>query len=92
MRRRLLGIAGVLCGCLLLAGLAGYLVAVGLDGADKIASVISAFVGLVGLALGVFELLRRPADLPAVSNTYSGDVSGTVIQAGILEGDINLRG
>ncbi|WP_214103911.1 hypothetical protein [Acrocarpospora catenulata] len=56
-RSRLLwAIVGLLTG-LALAGLAAYFVKVGLDDADKTASVIGAFIGLIGLGLAGYGIV-----------------------------------
>ncbi|MFI0418616.1 hypothetical protein [Spongiactinospora sp. 9N601] len=46
------------------AGLAGYFVAVGLDRADKLASVIGVFLGLAGLCLSVYGTVTGRAAQP----------------------------
>ena len=80
---------------LLLVCLAVYLVAVGLDKADKVASVIGVFVGLIGLGFGIVGLVRGRGDPNApscgVTSTVTGMVSGTVIQAGTINGDVDGR-
>lgn len=75
---------GVLGG-LALAGLAVYLFTIGLDEAGKTASVVSAFVGLIGLALSFFGLVRsRPQihnsrPIPAdVKNVIEGPAINTI--------------
>jgi hypothetical protein len=49
MRRKMVGVTAGAVGGLFLIGPAAYLVAVGLDKADKIASAIGAIGGLIGL-------------------------------------------
>jgi hypothetical protein len=95
------GVAIGSAGVLLLLGLTAYLVRVGLDKADKLASVVGAFVGLMGLALGIFESVRGGSKAAAptqsqagdqsVSNSISGSVSGNVVQAKNIKGDIDLH-
>jgi hypothetical protein len=51
-------------------GLGVYFTAVGLDKADKLASVIGAFIGLAGLALAAYGTItdRRPDQPPPAEN------------------------
>jgi hypothetical protein len=53
------------------AGLGVYFTTVGLDKADKLASVIGAFIGLAGLALTAYGTItdRRPDQPPPVEST-----------------------
>lgn len=76
-------------------GLGGYLAVVGLDDADKIASVLGLFVAVAGLAVAVWGLIleRRGGDRPAVEEPQNlhlrAEASGQsrVYQAGR---DINV--
>lgn len=113
--RRVAGVVSTVTGVLLLAGLAAYLAAIGLDKADKLASVIGAFAGLLGLGLGVVGWFRpagkaspTDGDPPAVAespvppavaespadntvhNVVNGSVTGTVIQAGRIDGGVHF--
>jgi hypothetical protein len=85
------------------AGLGWYLTVVGLDEADKIASVLGAFVGLAGLALVIFgpsigtHKDRAGAgaadDTPAktdVRNIVNGTVRGSLVQGRDFSGPINF--
>jgi hypothetical protein len=74
------------------AGLIGYFAAVGLDRADKLASVIGAFVGLAGLGLALHAALSAPAKTSTdVQNEISGTVHGNTIQARDIKGGITLN-
>ncbi|XVQ88878.1 hypothetical protein ACQP2K_16110 [Microbispora siamensis] len=74
--------------------LAVYLSSVGLDKADKLASVIGLFVGLAGLAVGVWGLLltrRQEAHAPAnapgtVSHEVHNEISGGTIHGPVVQG------
>ncbi len=82
------------------SALAVYLSTVGLDKADKLASVIGLFVGLAGLGVGVWGLLldrrQEPAPAPthrdvqaAVHNEISGGtIHGPVIQGHTINGPV----
>lgn len=67
MSRRVLIWLGTITGAGTLLGLAVYLSAVGLDSADKVASVIGLFVALIGLVLSAAALWagRAPEPGPA---------------------------
>lgn len=97
-RRKTFGLAAGVLGGLVLVGLGIYLMTVGLDQADKLASVIGAFAGLASFSLGASQLVRqrsasRQADRDEflINNTITGDVSGNVVQAHTIEGGISLR-
>lgn len=98
------GVVAVACA----AGLLVYFVVVGLDEADKLASVIGAFVGLAGLALagygivvarrgtpppsGPHEQLSRP-DLQAGAGDTHNEVSDSTVHGPLFMGrDMNLSG
>ncbi|MEV7802461.1 hypothetical protein AB0O28_05895 [Microbispora sp. NPDC088329] len=70
-RTRILTWAGGIAALGAGAALAVYLSSVGLDKADKLASVIGLFVGLAGLAVAVWGLLptRRQETTPPASGT-----------------------
>ncbi|MBE3009412.1 hypothetical protein IL992_09395 [Microbispora sp. NEAU-D428] len=76
------------------SALAVYLSSVGLDKADKLASVIGLFVGLAGLAAGVWGLLltrRQEAHAPAngpgaVSHDVRNEISGGTIHGPVIQG------
>ncbi|MGI5159544.1 hypothetical protein [Microbispora sp. CA-102843] len=77
------------------SALAVYLSSVGLDKADKLASVIGLFVGLAGLGVGVWGLLlarRQEAHAPASgAGAVSGDVRTAVhneISGGTIHGPV----
>jgi hypothetical protein len=61
--RRVIPWLGALAGGVVLVGLGAYFVHVGLDRADKLAGVLGAFAGLVGLGLSAYGIVlaRRPA-------------------------------
>jgi drug/metabolite transporter (DMT)-like permease len=67
---------------LAMVSLGGYFAAVGLDEADKVASVIGAFVGLVGLVLAGYGtvLARRGTPSPPQPGPSAGAALGARIQ------------
>ena len=71
-RLLLLGLA-VLAGAVLI-GLFALIAAVGLDRADKIASVVGALVAVIGLAASGFVALRSKRDPAEPVHSYTGDV------------------
>ncbi len=82
-----------------LGALGWYFIAVGLDRADKLASVLGAFVGLLGLGLAVYGAVssRREEAEPepepdpgALHNEISGTVHGNAVQARDIEGGITF--
>lgn len=88
-----------------LAGLGGYFAAIGLDEADRLASVVGSLVGIAGLGLSGYGLLltRRVPSGPSgetastprpddggVTNTISGTVHGPVFQGRDVTGPITL--
>ncbi|GAA4186568.1 hypothetical protein GCM10022252_18770 [Streptosporangium oxazolinicum] len=76
-----------------LVGLGVYFLSVGLDRADKVASVIGAFVGLAGLGLALHGMLSAPAQaVGGVHNEISGTVHGDSIQARDIHGGITFGG
>ncbi|MGW5055630.1 hypothetical protein [Actinokineospora sp. NPDC004072] len=85
LKRRVWGAVAVAVGAVLLAGLATYLVVIGLDAADKVASVVGAFAGVLALVVGILQLRRGGGAEPggSVRNEISGNarVTGPVIQA-----------
>ncbi|NUW34815.1 hypothetical protein HTZ77_25780 [Nonomuraea sp. SMC257] len=89
MRRRVLIWTGSLVALAALAGLGIYLWRVGLDDADKLASVFGLFVALAGLAVALYGLIadRRAVDVDVDQEAEVGG-NGEVYQAG---GDINER-
>ncbi|MEU8377850.1 hypothetical protein [Streptosporangium sp. NPDC048865] len=80
-----------------LVALGWYFIAVGLDRADKLASVLGAFVGLLGLGLAVYGAVSsRPEEADpepepgGVHNEISGTVHGNAVQARDVEGGITF--
>ncbi|MFC6082986.1 SET domain-containing protein [Sphaerisporangium aureirubrum] len=75
-----------------------YFARVGLENADRTASVIGAFVGLTGLAVTVYAMLtgttpgtRRPGGSGETRNTVEGGtVYGPLVQGRDFHGDITL--
>ncbi|TDD58313.1 hypothetical protein [Actinomadura rubrisoli] len=59
MRGRVLVRGGAVVAAMATVGLGGYFAAVGLDEADKLASVIGVFVALAGLAVAVYGLVAE---------------------------------
>lgn len=85
------------------AGLITYFAAVGLDEANKIASVISAIIGLAGLAVAVYGVLvahrspPQPVIAPAAPTAASGghsvtdsEIGGDNIMIGDVGNDVNI--
>lgn len=85
MRGRVLTWAGGITALGAGAALVVYLSSVGLDDADKLASVIGLFVGLVSLAVGVWGLLltrREHARTPASGTGAPGNGAANGAAAG----------
>ncbi|MBO4272431.1 hypothetical protein [Microbispora triticiradicis] len=85
MRGRVLTWAGGIAALGAGAALVVYLSSVGLDDADKLASVIGLFVGLVSLAVGVWGLLltrREHARTPASGTGATGNAAANRAAAG----------
>jgi hypothetical protein len=80
------------------AGLGVYFTRVGLDNADKLASVIGAFIGLAGLALTARGLLADRRAAPAASQAAGGqqvsgsEVGGDVLQVKGVTGNLRIGG
>lgn len=75
--RAIVSVAAGLLGSLVLVGLIAYLFAIGLDKADKVASVASALVGLTSLGLGWVGLVWNHSQ-GANSRTARSEVSNTI--------------
>ncbi|MGS2644174.1 hypothetical protein [Streptosporangium sp. LJ11] len=97
MSRRALTWSGVAVALVALATLGWYFITVGLDRADKLASVLGAFVGLLGLGLAVYGAFSsRPEEAApepeagGVHNEISGTVHGNAVQARDIEGGITF--
>jgi hypothetical protein len=99
MAGRVLAWGGAAVAVLALVGLGAYFGVVGLDEADKLASVIGAFVALVGLALSGYGLVqeRRGAPTPSPSptaqqaplaNTQTNVAHGSATQFVVWDGDM----
>jgi hypothetical protein len=84
----------VIVGGLALVGLGAYFVVVGLDRADKLASVIGVFVGLVGSGFSGYSVVltrRGPAQSPSRGQTVSRSaVAGDVLQIRDVGGDVRI--
>jgi len=92
--KRAMGWIGAVAAGLALVGLGVYLVVIGLDRADKVASVIGMFAGLAGLALAAYGVLltRRGLGQPigrAGQVVAGSSVGGDVLQVRGVRG--NLR-
>ncbi|MFJ8747494.1 hypothetical protein ACIRL2_50230 [Embleya sp. NPDC127516] len=100
MTGRDVGVAALVVAGLGVVGLGVFFAVAGLDDADKLASVIGVFVGLVGLGLSVYGIVlaRRSPPLPgpaapggaavgSVHNVFSGGTARDVYQAGNLTVD-----
>jgi drug/metabolite transporter (DMT)-like permease len=90
---------GVVVGGVTLIGLGVLFVVAGLDKADKIASILGAFIGLVGLVLAGYGVVLARRALPERSSqpraaepgqSVSGAVGGDNIQFGSAGGDVNI--
>jgi hypothetical protein len=79
----------MLVGGLLLAGLSIYFVKIGLDRADKVASAISALVGLVGLGLAAYGVVLARA-VPTHSPPTPGERSQVVADSTISGDNIQI--
>lgn len=75
---------------LAVGALAGYLIAVGLDDADKVASVIALFVALAGLAVSVAGL-RRQARSSSGQVVQSSSIGGGIAQIADTDGSVKIR-
>lgn len=90
---------------LVVAGLGGYFAVVGLDEADKLASVVGSLAGVIGVGLSVYALTlaRRVPETSSenadsvstpsgdtVTNNVSGTVHGPVFQGLDFTGPITL--
>jgi hypothetical protein len=84
MRRRVLVWAGAGIAVVAIAGLGVYLASVGLDDADKLASVIGLFVALAGLGVAGYGLI---ADRRSGSRSQVPQVSAQPNQPPAKEGD-----
>jgi hypothetical protein len=104
MRNRVLAWGGAAVTALALTGLAVYLARVGLDKADKLASVISAFVAVAGLVVSGYGLARErghtsspsaPAQPGAGPQTTKKQVNvgrdGATLFA-VMDGTMNIEG
>ncbi|GAA3937597.1 hypothetical protein GCM10023085_18700 [Actinomadura viridis] len=106
MRGRVLAWVGGAVAVAAVAGVAVYLASVGLDKADKWASVGGLFIGLAGLSLtvnGVVRARRTPEPEPPrgpqpgsgagdVRNEVRGTVHGPVIMGRDFRGDVHAEG
>lgn len=88
MRKRVLVWTGTGAAVAAMAGLGVYFARVGLESADKLASVIGVFVGLIGLALAAYGLVpgRSPAAPPA-GPEMRPDVSASGSRSVAIGGD-----
>jgi hypothetical protein len=79
-------------GGLALVGLGTYFVATGLDRADKLASVIGAFVGMIGLAVAMYGVvLARRGQIQPDGQTVAGStVGGEVLQVRRVHGGLRV--
>ncbi|AQZ66199.1 unnamed protein product [[Actinomadura] parvosata subsp. kistnae] len=80
MRKRVLVWGGAVVAAAALAALIVYFVRVGLDNADKLASVIGLFVAIAGLAVAVYGLRsqpQQPDEAAKPGTSASASASGT---------------
>lgn len=97
MTRRVLGWCGLGVAVTAAVALAVVFVIVGLHEADRLASVVGAFIGLAGLVVAVFGLATSGRSSPGtgvspggVHNHVGGAVSGTTVQARDIRGNITF--
>ncbi|MFJ9075625.1 hypothetical protein ACIRO3_10255 [Streptomyces sp. NPDC102278] len=93
MNARMLIITGVTATGFAAAGLLYYFNRVGLDQADKTASVLGVFLALAGLVLtayGIFES-RNPATAEPNQSVSGSTISGTNIQIGRTGGSVRVH-
>ncbi|MFB4281048.1 hypothetical protein ACBJ59_37565 [Nonomuraea sp. MTCD27] len=88
MRKRRLVWGGVVVAVVAMAGLGVYFVRVGLEHADKLASVIGVFVALVGLVIAVYGVVGdRAGDQPVQGAEAEPDVSASGSRSVAIGGD-----
>jgi hypothetical protein len=95
MRARILLWAGVVIAVGAAVGMAVYLASVGLDKADKWASVCGMFIGLAGLVLGCCGAVRGRSAGPESGDTrneFRGNAYGTVIMGRDFHGGTGTGG
>jgi hypothetical protein len=90
MRRRLVVVACI-AGGLVLVGLGVWGAVANLDAADKIASVVGAVVGVVGLALSGYGLVLARRDSPAGGQAVTDStVAGGLVQVRDVRGSVRI--
>jgi hypothetical protein len=96
MRKRMLAWAGAGIALAAAAGLGAYFAVAGLGKASDVASVITMFIGLAGLAASVYGIYQARRDTPR-SSEEGGDqmvadstVAGNVTQIRGVTGDIHI--
>ncbi|MEV4169445.1 hypothetical protein [Nonomuraea sp. NPDC049709] len=88
MRKRRLVWGGVVVAVVAMAGLGVYFVRVGLEHADKLASVIGVFVALIGLVIAVYGVVgERAGDQPVQEAEVKPDVSASGSRSVAIGGD-----
>ncbi|MFB8002040.1 hypothetical protein [Nocardia sp. NPDC056000] len=90
MKRKMLAWFAVLAGCAGLGLCTWQFITIGLDGASKLAGVLSFFAGLLSLAVAVCGLLltRPSAKHQSIANSAVG---GSISQIGRINGKVVLR-
>lgn len=98
--------SGAVTALLALTGLGVYFGVVGLDRADKLASVIGAFAALAGLGLAVYGMIRqqrrnppmpssspvpRPAGQPPQANKHTNIARDYATQYVVIDGTMNIH-
>ncbi|MFQ6141518.1 hypothetical protein ACLMNJ_00385 [Streptomyces seoulensis] len=94
MNARTLIVAGTTVTVLTASSLAFYFSRVGLDKADKTASVLGLFIALAGLAISIYGLLetrRSGTTSPSTQKVSSSSVSGSNIQIGQAGGSVRIK-
>ncbi|MFI5545592.1 hypothetical protein ACIA6E_17655 [Streptomyces sp. NPDC051815] len=92
MNARVLITAGVTVTAIAAAGLAYYFTQVGLDQADKTASVLGIFVGLAGLLLAGYGTVAAKKAAAEPTQTVSGSsISGSNIQIGQVGTSLRIK-
>lgn len=89
--RRLVWILTAVLGLLIIVAVVVYVVRVGLDESDKLASVIGALFGAASFALGAIQFVRSgPPGAPSAQFTNTKNTIGKMTQAHTINGPIDV--
>ena len=71
-----------------------FLIFIGLDKADKVSSVAGAFVGVIGLALGIFAMfpIGRKTQPTGGQSVARSVIGGAVTQVNGVQGSVRIQG